>query len=141
MTKQLLEKVDIKFIKDVVNQALETINDDSLSSSQKRQKLSEYVNKFLDIDRIAKAVFARWGYKNLSLTDQDKVKTYLKQYLVYFCVGVGKLSPMMNATLLPDPVAKSMEKILLLRLSLQKIIVLPLKLFGSQTAKKFIMLK
>ncbi|MEI7494011.1 MAG: ABC transporter substrate-binding protein [Alphaproteobacteria bacterium] len=96
----------VKFIKNLVDTCLEIVNDDSLSHVEKRHKLSEYVNKFLDIDRTARAVFARLGYKNLSPAEQEKVKKYLKQYLLHFYAGEGKLSAMTDAELTRDPVAE-----------------------------------
>ncbi len=96
----------VQFIKELVNKSLSIVNDRNLLDEQKRQKLSEYINKFLDVDRIARAVFARLGYKKLSPGDQDKVKVYLKRYLLQFYAGAGKLSAMMNAELLTDPVAE-----------------------------------
>lgn len=96
----------VKFIKDLVDSCLEIVNDDSLSHVEKRHNLSEYVNRFLDIERTAPAVFARLGYKNLSPAEQDKVKKYLKQYLLHFYAGEGKLSTMMNAYLTKNPVAE-----------------------------------
>lgn len=94
------------FIKDVVDKSLAIVNDNVMSDEQKRQKLSEYVNRFLDIDRIAYAVFARLGYKTLPPSDQDKVKAYLKKYLIRFYAGAGKLSAMMNSKLRSTPVAE-----------------------------------
>lgn len=102
-SKQNGRERSVKFIKDLVTEALSIINESSMSPKQKREKLSTYVNKFLDLDRIARAVFAKWRYKNLPSTDQDKVKTYLKKYLLYFYAGEGKLSTMMQATLLSEP--------------------------------------
>ena len=96
----------VNFIKNLVDSCLEIVNDDSLSHVEKRHNLSEYVNKFLDIERTAPAVFARLGYKNLSPAEQDKVKKYLKQYLLHFYAGEGILSTMMNAYLTKDPVAE-----------------------------------
>ena len=96
----------VKFIKNLVDRCLEIVNDNSLSHVEKRHQLSEYVNKFLDIERTAPAVFARLGYKNLSPAEQEKVKKYLKQYLLHFYAGEGKLSTMMNAYLTKNPVAE-----------------------------------
>lgn len=95
-----------KFIKELVNECLNIVNDSNMSDDQKREKLSEYINKFLDVDRIAQAVFSRMGYKALLPGDQDKVKAYLKKYLLHFYAGSGKLSAMMNAKLFADPVAE-----------------------------------
>ncbi len=97
----------VKFIKNLVDTCLEIVNDDSLSHVEKRHKLSEYVNKYLDIDRTARAVFAHLGYKNLSPPYQAKVKQYLKQYLLHFYAGEGKLSAMTDAELTRDPVGEA----------------------------------
>jgi ABC-type transporter MlaC component len=64
------EEEAAKFIKDLVNEALEIVNQNDISDEQKRHRLSEYINRFLDIDRAAQAVFAHLGYKDLSPTDQ-----------------------------------------------------------------------
>ena len=96
----------VKFIKNLVDTCLEIVNDSSLSHVEKRHQLSEYVNKFLDIERTAHAVFAHLGYKNLSPAEQAKVKQYLKQYLLHFYAGEGKLSAMTDAELTRDPVAE-----------------------------------
>lgn len=96
----------IKFIKLVVDKSLAIVNNNDMSDDQKRHKLSEYINRFLDLDRIAYAVFSRLGYKNLSRIDQDKVKSYLKKYLLSFYAGAGKLSAMMNAKLRGHPTAE-----------------------------------
>lgn len=96
-----------RFIKNLVNEALEIVNQNNISDDKKRQKLSEYINRFLDIDRAAQAVFAPLGYKDLSPTDQNKVKTYLKKYLLHFYTGGGKLSAMLNASLLNAPITKA----------------------------------
>jgi ABC-type transporter MlaC component len=95
-----------KFIKELVTECLNIVNNSDMSDDQKREKLSGYINKFLDVDRIAQAVFSRMGYKALPPGDQNKVKAYLKKYLLHFYAGSGKLSAMMNAKLLADPVAE-----------------------------------
>ena len=97
----------VKFIKNLVDTCLEIVNDDSLSHVEKRHQLSEYVNKYLDIERTAHAVFARLGYKDLLPAEQEKVKKYLKQYLLHFYAGEGKLSAMTDAELTRDPVAET----------------------------------
>lgn len=97
----------VKFIKNLVDTCLEIVNDSSLSHVEKRHQLSEYVNKFLDIERTAHAVFAHLGYKNLLPAEQAKVKKYLKQYLLHFYAGEGKLSAMTDAELTRDPVAEA----------------------------------
>lgn len=101
------EEEAAKFIKDLVNEALEIVKQDNISDEQKRQRLSEYINRFLDIDRAAQAVFAHLGYKDLSPTDQNKVKTFFKKYLLNFYTSGGKLSAMLNANLLNVPIAKA----------------------------------
>lgn len=100
----------VEFIKELVNDSLEIVNNSDMSEDKKRQKLSEHVNKFLDINRAAQAVFARLGYKALSPNDKEKVKRYLKKYLLHFYAGAGKLSAMTNAKLLTDPVAEPKGK-------------------------------
>ena len=100
----------VKFIKELVNESLNIVNNHNMSDDQKRQKLSEYINKFLDIDRIARAVFTHLGYKTLSPSDQNKAKIFLRKYLLHFYAGVGKLSAMTNAKLLTDPVAEPKDE-------------------------------
>jgi ABC-type transporter MlaC component len=106
-TAEASEKEAVDFIGKLVNEALGIVNSANKSDDEKREELSKCVNKYLDIDRTAKAVFARLGYNNkvggkhkvLSEEDKQKVREYLKQYLVRFYAGEGKLSAMMNAKL------------------------------------------
>lgn len=96
-----------EFIEKLVNDALEIVNHKDMSDDEKRKRLSECVNKHLDIERITKAVFSRLGYNNkeggkhkvLSEDDKKKVREYLKEYLIRFYAGEGKLSAMVNAKL------------------------------------------
>lgn len=96
----------IIFIKKIVNEALNIVNNKGTSDEKKRKKLSECINRYLDIDRITKAVFSPLGYKNLSEDEKGQVRAYLKKYLIRFYAGEGKLSAMVNAALSGDPVAK-----------------------------------
>ena len=98
------------FVKKVVEEAIAIVNDDSMPDAAKRQKLSECINKYLDIPRITQSVFAPLGFKDLSGADKAKVQKYLKEYLVRFYAGEGKLSAMVNARLVDYPVAKIEDK-------------------------------
>ena len=89
----------VNFVNKLVNEALEIVNHSDLSDDDKRQRLSECINKYLDIDRIAKAVFSPLGYNNLSPEDKEKVKKFMKKELIRFYAGEGKLSAMVNAEL------------------------------------------
>lgn len=99
------EKEASAFIKKLVDEALAIVNQGNASDDVKRQQLSECINKYLDIERITKAVFSRLGYNNkdggerkaLPEEDKQKVREYLKQYLIRFYAGEGKLSAMVNA--------------------------------------------
>jgi ABC-type transporter MlaC component len=93
------EKEASAFIKGLVDEALEIVNKGSASDDLKRQQLSECINKYLDIDRITKSVFAPFGYKDLTEDEKQKVRDYLKKYLITFYAGEGKLSAMVNARL------------------------------------------
>lgn len=94
------------FIEKVVKEALGIVNNSNSSDDQKRKKLSECINKYLDIDRITKAVFSPRGYRELSQDDQQKVKEYMKEYLIRFYASEGKLSAMMDSTLSACAVAE-----------------------------------
>ncbi len=98
------------FIEKLVNDALGIVNHSGMSEDEKRKGLSECVNKDLDIDRITQAVFAPLGYKDLSDEDKEKVKEFMKKYLVDFYAGEGKLSAMVNAKLSGKLVAAPKEK-------------------------------
>ena len=93
------EKEASAFIKRLVDEALAIVNQGNASDDVKRQQLSECINKYLDVERITKAVFSPLGYKELSDTEKEKVKDYLKKYLLTFYAGEGKLSAMVNAQL------------------------------------------
>ena len=93
------EKEASAFIKKLVDEALAIVNQGNASDDIKRQQLSECINKYLDVERITKAVFSPLGYKELSDTEKEKVKDYLKKYLLTFYAGEGKLSAMVNAQL------------------------------------------
>ncbi len=93
------EKEASAFIKRLVDEALAIVNQGNASDDVKRQQLSECINKYLDVERITKAVFSPLGYKELSDTEKGKVKDYLKKYLLTFYAGEGKLSAMVNAQL------------------------------------------
>ena len=93
------EKEATSFIKNLVDEALAIVNQGNASDDVKRQQLSECINKYLDVERITKAVFSPLGYKELSDTEKGKVKDYLKKYLLTFYAGEGKLSAMVNAQL------------------------------------------
>ena len=101
------EKEASAFIKRLVDEALAIVNQGNASDDVKRQQLSECINKYLDVERITKAVFSPLGYKELSDTEKEKVKVkvkvkvkdYLKKYLLAFYAGEGKLSAMVNAQL------------------------------------------
>lgn len=86
------------FVKKVVNEALGVVNSNG-TSNDKRNKLSESVNKYLDVEWLAEKVFA--DYKNLNEQDRKRVCKYLKSYLLKFYAGEGKLNAMMGAELLP----------------------------------------
>ncbi len=105
------EGTAISFINKMVNEALDIVNNNGASENEKRKKLSECINKYLDIDRITKAVFSQMGYKDLSEEDKQKVKNYLKKYLLRFYAGEGKLSAMMNAKLSGEVVAEKKDDI------------------------------
>lgn len=96
----------VNFIKKTVTEALDIVNNNGASDDEKRKKLSECINKYLDIDRTAQAVFSPLGYKDLSEEDKKKVNEYLKKHLIRFYAGEGKLSAMVNAKLSSDPTAE-----------------------------------
>lgn len=103
------EQAAAAFIGKMVNESLNIVNNSSSSDEKKRKELSKSINKYLDIDRIAKAVFSPKGYKDLSEGDQQKVKEYLKKYLIRFYASEGKLSAMMNSKLSGEPVAEKKD--------------------------------
>lgn len=98
------------FIEKLVNEALGIVNHKEMSDNEKRQQLSECVNKHLDIERITKAVFKLLGYEDLSPEDKEKVKEFMKKYLVEFYAGEGKLSAMVNSKLYSKPAAAPKDK-------------------------------
>lgn len=104
------EEAAAGFIEKLVNEALEIVNHAKMSDDKKRKELSKCVNKHLDIDRITNAVFAPLGYKDLPDEDKDKVKEFMKDYLVQFYAGEGKLSAMVNAKLSDKLVAEQKDK-------------------------------
>ncbi len=93
------KKEATSFIKNLVDEALAIVNQSKASDDVKRQQLSECINKYLDIDRITKSVFVPFGYKDLRDDEKQKVRDYLKKYLLTFYAGEGKLSAMVNAKL------------------------------------------
>lgn len=98
-----------QFIENLAKDALKIVNDKGLTEDRKRDELSTYINKYLDVERIAKAVFARCGYKELSDDDKNKVNEFLKKYLLNFYAGKGKLSAMVDATLVDGTTARAKE--------------------------------
>jgi len=96
----------ISFIDKMANEALDIVNNNTASENTKRKELSEYINRYLDINRAAPAIFSPLGYNDLSEEDKEKVKNFLKKYLIRFYAGEGKLSAMVNAKLSGDPVAE-----------------------------------
>lgn len=103
------EETAVGFIKKMVNEALDIVNNQAASDVQKRKALSECINKYLDIERIAKAVFSPKGYRELAENDQRKVNNFLKKYLIRFYASEGKLSAMMNSKLSKEPVAEKKD--------------------------------
>jgi ABC-type transporter MlaC component len=93
------EKEASAFIKNLVDEALAIVNQGNASDDIKRQQLSKCINKYLDVERITEKVFSQLGYNELEKTDKEKVKEYLKKYLLTFYAGEGKLSAMVNAEL------------------------------------------
>lgn len=87
------------FVEKIVRESLAVVNSKDLSPEVKRNKLSESVNKYLDVEWLAEKVFA--DYKNLNEQDSKRVCKYLKSYLLKFYAGEGKLNAMMGAELLP----------------------------------------
>lgn len=108
--EEISERDAADFINKVVGRALGIVNNDGASDEEKRKQLSECINEYLDVDRITKAVFSPMGYKDLSEEDKQKVKNYLKKYLLRFYAGEGKLSAMIHAKLLKYPVSEQKEK-------------------------------
>ncbi len=103
------EKEASAFIRKLVDESLEIVNKGNASDDLKRQQLSECINKYLDIDRITKSVFAPFGYKDLKDEEKQKVRDYLKKYLLTFYAGEGKLSAMVNAKLSGHLVAEKKD--------------------------------
>lgn len=96
------------FVEVVVKEALGIVNKNGMSNDAKRKELSECINKYLDIERITQSVFAPLGYKDLKdPADKNKLKAYLKKYLVGFYGGEGKLSMMVGAKLADSPTAEA----------------------------------
>ena len=93
------EKEASSFIKKLVDETLAIVNQGNASDDIKRQQLSECINKYLDVERITEKVFSPLGYAKLTETEKEKVKEYLKKYLLTFYAGEGKLSAMVNAEL------------------------------------------
>jgi ABC-type transporter MlaC component len=100
------EKEASAFIKKLVDEALAIVNQNTASDDVKRQQLSEYINRYLDVERITEKVFSPLGYAKLTETEKVKVKEFLKKYLLTFYAGEGKLSAMVNAELLGRLVAE-----------------------------------
>lgn len=100
----------VTFIEKVVNESLNIVNHNGTKDEEKRQRLSESINQYLDLDRIAYALFAHWQYKDLSKEDMGKVKVYLKKYLLNFYAGEGKLSMMVNARLVGKSTSEAKSK-------------------------------
>ncbi len=100
------ELAPASFIGKMVNESLGIVNNSGSSDDKKRKELSNSINKYLDIDRIASAVFSPKGYKDLSDKAQQRVKESLTKYLIRFYASEGKLSAMMNSKLSGEPVAE-----------------------------------
>ncbi len=98
------------FVKNIVTEALEIVNNNTMQDEGKRKELSKCINKYLDVARITKSVFSPLGYKALTDADKKKVEAYLERYLIRFYAGEGKLSVMVNTKLDGEPVAKAMAK-------------------------------
>src|SRR3989338_4328878 len=88
------------FVEDVVHEALGVVNG-SDSDETKRSKLSASINKYVDIKWLSGKVFCGLGYNDLVDSDKSRVEAYLKNYLLKFYAGEGKLSAMVGAKLLP----------------------------------------
>lgn len=99
MTSSLkAEELDSKaYVKSIVQEALSIVNKDA-DDNAKRKELSESVNNHLDIKWISDKIFGD-EYRNLSDSDKNLVEGYLKNYLLKFYAGEGKLSAMVGAKL------------------------------------------
>ena len=81
----------------------------AMSDDDKRQNLSECINKYLDIDRITKAVFSPLGYNNIPSKYKERVKKFMEKELIRFYAGEGKLAAMVNAKLSGKLAAEARE--------------------------------
>ncbi len=114
------EEIAVEFIKKIAQEALDIVNQNGTPDDQKRQKLSESINKYLDIERITRAVFSPFKYNELSDENQEKVKKYLAKYLLEFYAGEGKLAAMVDATLAPKLSSESKDNDFAVTTSFQK---------------------
>lgn len=88
------------FVENLIKDSLEIVNK-KISDDEKRTKLSENINKYLDLNWLSEKVFGD-SYKSLTNdNDKKRVKEYLKSYLLKFYAGEGKLSAISGASLLP----------------------------------------
>ncbi len=99
----------VQFVNKLVNEALEIVNHSGMSDDDKRQNLSECINKYLDIDRITKAVFSPLGYNNIPSKYKERVKKFMEKELIRFYAGEGKLAAMVNAKLSGKLAAEARE--------------------------------
>lgn len=88
------------FVENVVNEALSVVNSGD-NDDIKRSKLSTSINKYVDIKWLSEKIFGVVGYKDLKDSDKTRVQKYLKNYLLKFYAGEGKLSAMVGSKLSP----------------------------------------
>ena len=67
-------------VREVVDQALATLRDESLSQAQKRQKIQDIASERFDFKRISKLVLAR-NWKKLSQKQRDEFLVEFKRHL------------------------------------------------------------
>lgn len=88
------------FVENVVNEALGVVNSGD-NDDVKRSKLSTSINQYVDIKWLSEKIFGGVGYKDLKDSDKTRVQKYLKNYLLKFYAGEGKLSAMVGSKLSP----------------------------------------
>lgn len=88
------------FVENVVHEAMSVVNGDD-SDDVKRSKLSTSINKYVNIKWLSEKVFGGVGYNDLTDSEKARVQKYLKNYLLKFYAGEGKLSAMVGAKILP----------------------------------------
>lgn len=88
------------FVENVVNEALSVVNSGD-NDDVKRSKLSTSINQYVDIKWLSEKIFGGVGYKDLKDSDKTRVQKYLKNYLLKFYAGEGKLSAMVGSKLSP----------------------------------------